>query len=180
MNDVVFFFGGWQPVARILVVGTLAYAAMVILLRASRKRTLSQMNAFDFIITVALGASFGRILTAKSVALLEAVAAFSLLIFLQFVVSWLQVRSSGFSRLVTDSPTLLSYRGRILHEALARERITEGELRTALRQQGLGSLEQAEAVVLEPNGKFAVVKRDSAGDGAALASLVTERGDRGA
>lgn len=172
MSEVVFFFGGWEPIARILVVGTLAYAAMVVLLRSSNKRTLSQMNAFDFIITVALGACFGRILTAKSVALAEAITAFALLVFLQFVVSHLQVRSPRFSRLLTDSPTLLLYRGRVLGDALKRQRITEGELKTALRQKGVGSFDDAEAVVLEPNGNFAVVKRSNAGDGSTLEPLV--------
>jgi uncharacterized membrane protein YcaP (DUF421 family) len=172
MNEVVFFFGGWEPIARIIVVGTLAYGAMIILLRSSNKRTLSQMNAFDFIITVALGACFGRILTAKSVALAEAIAAFALLIFLQFVVSHLQVRSAKFGRLLTDTPTLLLYKGCVLDDALKRQRITKGELGTALRQNGMGSLDQAEAVVLEPNGNFAVVKRADAGDGSTLMSLV--------
>lgn len=64
MNDVSFLFGGWAPVLRVLVVGTLGYLALVAMLRWSTKRTLVQMSAFDFIITVALGASFGRILTA--------------------------------------------------------------------------------------------------------------------
>ena len=48
------FFDNWETVARIAINTTLAYAAMVILLRISGKRTLSKMNAFDFIVTVAL------------------------------------------------------------------------------------------------------------------------------
>lgn len=175
MNDVIFFFGGWEPIARVLVVGTLAYFAMVLLLRSSKKRTLAQLNAFDFIITVALGASFGRILTAQGVALAEAVAAFALLIFLQFVMSHFQISSPLFKRLVTDPPTLLLYRGRILHDALRRQRITEGELQTALREKGVGSFEEAEAVVLESNGNFAVVKRGQAGDGSALRGVVEDQ-----
>ncbi len=84
MSDATFFFGGRAPVLRILVVGTFAYGSLITLQRISGKRTLSQMNAFDFLITVALGASFGRILTARNVALAEAVTAFALLMALQF------------------------------------------------------------------------------------------------
>lgn len=168
MSDVTFFFGGWAPIARIMVVGTLAYAALVLLLRVSGKRTLAQMNAFDFLITVALGASFGRVLTARSVALAEAVTAFSLLVLLQYAVAWLRVRSRRFAHLVTSPPTLLYFNGRILHDALKRERLTAAELNAAVRQQGLGSLDEAEAVVLESFGKFAVIKVDKAGDRSAL------------
>jgi uncharacterized membrane protein YcaP (DUF421 family) len=171
MDRVTFFFGGWEPVARILVVGTLAYVALVLLLRASGKRTLAQMNAFDFVITVAVGASFGRLLTARSVALVEAVAAFVLLVSLQSAMAWLQVRFPGFARAVTTPPSLLFFRGRILRDALRRERISEAELEAVVREHGVGSFDEVEAIVLESDGRFAVVKAKQAGDGSALRSI---------
>lgn len=171
MDRVTFFFGGWEPIARILVVGGLAYVSLVFLLRVTGKRTLARMNAFDFIITVALGASFGRILTARSVALVEAIAAFSLLIFLQYAVTWLQVRSPRFAGTITAPPSLLYFRGRFLRDAMRRERVTEAELKTAIRQHGAGSFDEVEAVVLESDGRFAVVKTGKAGDASALEGL---------
>ena len=47
------FFDGWQSLLRTLVIGVLAYAALVGILRISGNRTLSKLNAFDFIVTVA-------------------------------------------------------------------------------------------------------------------------------
>lgn len=163
-----FFFDGWEPVARILVVGTLGYTALVLLLRVSGKRTLAQMNSVDFVITVAIGASFGRILTAREVSVLEAVAAFVLLITLQHVVATLQLHSRRFNRLVTAEPTLLLHRGEVLHHALRRARITEKELGGAVRKHGLGSLQETEAVVSESDGTLSVVAPDRAGDGGVL------------
>lgn len=171
MDNVTFFFGGWEPVARILVVGGFAYVALVLLLRVTGKRTLAQMNAFDFIVTVAIGASFGRVLTARNVALVEAVTAFALLIFLQYLITWLQVRSSRVAHIITAPPTLLYFRRRLLHDAMRRERVTEGELRTAIREHGAGSFEEVEAVVLESDGRFAVIKSGKAGDQGALEGL---------
>ncbi len=49
------FFDSWYDLLRILVVGVLAYAGLVLLLRTTGKRTLSKMNAFDLVVTVALG-----------------------------------------------------------------------------------------------------------------------------
>ena len=175
MDNVTFFFGGWEPVARILVVGGLAYVSLIVLLRVSGKRTLVQMNAFDFLITVALGASFGRSLTARSVALVEAITAFALLVFLQYVMARLQARSARFAHAVTSPPTLLYYRGRVLHDALRRERLTEAELTRVIREHGAGSFNEVEAVVLESDGSFAVVKSSNAGDRSALEDL--ERAD---
>jgi uncharacterized membrane protein YcaP (DUF421 family) len=172
MSPVSFFFAGWEPILRIVVVGGLAYIALVVLLRSSGKRTLSQLNSFDFVITVALGATFGRILTAKSVALAEALTAFALLIALQFAVSWLNARSRSFSSLITASPTLLYYRGEVLAGALKSQRLTEDELLAAARKQGLGSLQDAEAVVMEADGRLVIVKSDSTGDASGLRPVI--------
>ena len=48
------FFSGWDGLLRTLVVGVLAYVVLVGFLRLSGKRTLSKMNAFDLVVTVAL------------------------------------------------------------------------------------------------------------------------------
>ena len=56
----MFFFESWHGIFRVIVTGICAYVPLIVLLRISGKRTLSQMNAFDLIITVALGSTFPR------------------------------------------------------------------------------------------------------------------------
>lgn len=158
MTEVTVFFDGWGPFVRILVVGVGMYAALVILLRVSGSRTLSSMNAFDFIVTVAIGAVFGRALTAKDVALTEAMFAFALLVSLQYVVSWLKARSSGFQLAVTNPPRLLYFRDEFLQGPMVRQRVTADELRAAVRKKGFGSMDDVEAVVLESSGEFSIVR----------------------
>lgn len=151
------FFGGWRPIFRILVVGVSMYVSLVVFLRLSGSRTLSTMNAFDFIVTVAIGSAFGRALTAKGVSLAEAVAAFALLVSLQYVVTRLQVRWPVVSRVVTNPPRLVYFRGEFLSSVMRSERVTESEVRTAARKKGHGSLAEVEAIVLESSGEFSVV-----------------------
>lgn len=55
------FFDCWLPLLRTAAVGILAYAALVLSPRVSGKRTLSRMNAFDLIVTVALGLTLASI-----------------------------------------------------------------------------------------------------------------------
>ena len=162
MDQIGFFFSGWEPLFRIVTVGTLAYIALVALLRVGHKRCLAQLNTFDFVIVVALGASFGRILTARQVSLAEAVTAFALLLFLQYVISRLQMRSKWFSHAVTAPPSLLYYQGRFLKDEMKRERMTKNELYTVALRNGVGSLDEVDAIVLEANGKFGVVKKQKA------------------
>ncbi len=152
------FFQGRAGLLRTLVVGVLAYSALVLVLRVSGKRTLSKMNAFDFVVTVALGSTLATVLLSKDVALAEGVAAFALLVGMQFVITWASVRSKGVSRLVKSEPKMLLYRGEFLRGAMRRERVTEEEVLAAVRSRGVAAIGEVEAVVLETDGSFSVVQ----------------------
>jgi uncharacterized membrane protein YcaP (DUF421 family) len=162
------FFDGWTGLWRVLVVGTLAYAALIFLLRISGKRTLSKMNAFDLIVTVALGSTLANVLLSKEVALVEGVAGFFLLIGLQYGITWASVRFPRVESWVKAEPSLLHFRGRCLREAMRQQRVTEDELRAAVRERGIGSLEEVGAVVLETDGSLTVLKQAEGGEGSAL------------
>jgi uncharacterized membrane protein YcaP (DUF421 family) len=157
-------FDSWAGIGRVAVVGVLAYAALVVMLRVSGNRTLSKMNAFDLIVTVALGSTLATVLLTEEVALAEGVAALALLILLQFLVTSLSVRSGFVSRVVKAEPSLVAHRGRLLPDQLRRARVVEDEVLAAVREQGHPSLDGVAAVVLETDGTFSVI--GSAGDGA--------------
>ncbi|MDO8408619.1 MAG: DUF421 domain-containing protein [Phenylobacterium sp.] len=155
--DADALFTGWDPIIRILVVGAAAYLALVIVLRASGKRTLSKLNAFDLVVTVAIGSTFSSILTSKDLALAEGVAALALLVGLQYAVTFLSVRIKGIDRLVKSEPTLLLKDGEPLPGALRQQRVTEEELRAAIRTSGGAELSDAAFVVLESDGSLSAV-----------------------
>ena len=162
------FFSGWDSLLRTLVVGVLAYVTLVVFLRISGKRTLSKMNAFDLVVTVALGSTLATVLLAKDVALAEGALAFALLIGLQFAVTWSSVRVRWVRRLATGEPLMLLYCGEFLPAALRQARVTEDEVRAAVRSASLDSLDKVHAVVLETDGSFSVVRPGGGGDRSSL------------
>jgi len=157
------FFTSWASIIRTLIIGLAAYVGLILLLRLSGKRTLTKMNAFDLVVTVALGSTLATVLLTKSVALADGLTAFALLIFLQFSITWLSVRSKIVSRLVKAEPRLLVYQGKFLPDALRAERLTEGEILAELRAKGLASVTDAAAVVLETGGDLSVLQQTSSG-----------------
>lgn len=169
------FFNDWAGLGRILLVGVLAYAALVLLLRISGKRTLSKMNAFDLIVTVALGSTLATVLLSKDVALAEGVLAFVVLVSLQYLLAWISSRSGKlakrFQDLVKSEPALLLYRGRFLESALRQERVAQVEVLAALRNEGIADIQEAEAVVLETDGTFSVIKRADAETAGSLGNV---------
>ncbi|MDQ3221164.1 MAG: DUF421 domain-containing protein [Acidobacteriota bacterium] len=165
------FFDSWFGIIRILVVGVLAYIALVVCLRVSGKRTLSKWNSFDFIVTIALGSTLATIIVSKDVVLIEGLIAFALMVGLQFVITWLSVRFDSIKNIVKAEPTLLLNKGEFLPEAMHRQRVTESEIRAAIRSEGLAAIEDAEAVVLETDGTFSVVKKSANGSRTALTDV---------
>ncbi len=151
------FFDSWESIIRMIIITILAYASLIIMLRVSGKRTLSKMNAFDFIVTIALGSTLATVILSKNVALLDGLLAFFLLIFLQYSITWLSVRYKKVKQVITSDPTLLVYKGEVLHGTLKKERITLEEIYVAARQQGLLKLDDIHAVVLETTGSLNII-----------------------
>jgi uncharacterized membrane protein YcaP (DUF421 family) len=168
VDDVQFWWDGWEPMARIALVATLGYATLIALLRVSGQRTLAKMTPFDFVITVTLGSAFGRVLTATEVSVAEMVLTFGALVALQWVVAVARERWHGVKLLVDVPPALLWADGQPNQRALRRHRLTERDLLSAAREKGLGSLDQAAVVVLQSDGTFAIVGHQKVGDGAAI------------
>ncbi|MFN4062409.1 MAG: DUF421 domain-containing protein [Paracoccus hibiscisoli] len=152
-------FDSWPSLIRIPLVGLLAYAALILMLRVSGKRTLSKMNAFDLIVTVALGSTLSTVLLDDGIPLAEGVAALALLICLQYVITWASVRSPRFQGLIKAEPTLLVHRGRYLPDAMRRQRVTQDEVQAALRQSGQSDIDAVLWVMLETDGSMTVVPR---------------------
>ena len=154
-------FESWANLVRVLVVGTLAYAGLIAMLRVSGNRTLSKMNAFDFVVTVALGSTLATALLSRDVPLAEGLLAFALLIGLQFAVTWLSVRFPRIHGIVTSEPVLLVYQGRFLQAQLRQSRVTDHDVRAAIRQAGIADPATVAAVVLESDGSMSIVSGES-------------------
>lgn len=155
------FFNEWSSLFRILVIGLLAYITLVLFLRVSGNRTLSKMNAFDLIVTVALGSTLATVLLSKDVALADGAVAMGLLISLQFIITWTSVRFSWVRRLVTGEPLMLLYQGEYLPHSLRKARVTKAEVLSAIRGSGVSDVAAVQAVVLETDGSLSVVKREA-------------------
>ncbi|MBT2755299.1 DUF421 domain-containing protein [Mesobacillus foraminis] len=152
------FFLSWDSIERLLIVGVLAYIGLVFLLRISGKRTLSKLNAFDLVITVSIGSTLATILLNKKISLPEGILAFFILIGLQYVITLCSVKSKKFSKLIKSEPVILYEQGNFIDHALKAERVLKEEILQAARSNGLSTMKQVKAVVLETDGSLSLIK----------------------
>lgn len=153
------FFNGWEAMLRTAVLAVCAYVGMLLMVRVAGQRTLAKMNAFDFIVTIALGSTLASVITSRNIALAQGLLAFLLLVGMQYLLSFATSRRRDVERAVNGEPVLLFLRGRFLEQAMNSSRINREDIKAGLRQQGVGSLTDVEAVVLETNGRLSVVKK---------------------
>lgn len=155
MQDL--FFNNWEGMIRIVIQTILAYFSMVIFLRITGKRTLSKMNAFDFVVTVAMGSTLATVALSKKLPIAEGALAIFILIGLQYAIAWLSVRSKTIKNLITSRPKLIVYKGEVVNNALKKERISKEDLNLALRKSGQSQLEDVDAIILETTGDITVM-----------------------
>jgi uncharacterized membrane protein YcaP (DUF421 family) len=161
-------FDGWAEMGRVCAVGAAAYLVLLVELRTAGKRTLAKLNAFDLVVTVALGSALATIALSQDVSLAEGAAAITLLVAAQWTVAWLSVHTPLARRTVRADATVVFEHGRFDDTALVQTRLLRSEIEQAIRAGGCGDLEMVAAVVLETDGSLSVVPVEHFGSGSAL------------
>lgn len=133
------------------------YLALLTLVRVLGSRTLANLSTFDFACVIAVGAVVGRTAVLGHPNLLTGLVALVTLFALQGLFGWARGRERG-GRLVNPKPVVVVRDGAVDAAAMRRARLTEDELRFAVRRAGLPGLAAVGLVVLEQNGTLSVVR----------------------
>jgi len=165
------YFHDFAGLFHVFFSGIFAYAILVVFLRVSGKRTLSKMNSFDFVVTIALGSTLAATIVNTSIPLLEGMVAMGVLVGMQYLVTLACIRDKNVKRVVTGEPSLLFYQGDFLSDRLQETRVMKDEVLSEMRSAGCENPEEVYAVVLETDGALSVVKRGVAGEASTLESM---------
>ncbi|TYS17606.1 DUF421 domain-containing protein [Rossellomorea vietnamensis] len=158
------FFSGFDIIERTIIIAIFSYISLVILLRISGKRTLSKLNAFDLVITVAMGSTLSSILLDKNITWAQGTTAFFMLIALQYVIAKLAVHIDWFNKIIKSHPQVLYQDGGFREGAMKKERVPKKAIFQAARSQGIGSMKKIDTVVLESDGSISIIKKSDKED----------------
>ncbi|MFC7678900.1 DUF421 domain-containing protein [Paenibacillus sp. GCM10028914] len=151
------FFNTWSDLFRIIIIGIISYISLILMVRLSGKRTLSQMNAYDFTVSVALGSILSTVILNKQISLSEGLTALALLIGMQFLLAKLSLHRPWFRGMLTADPQLLYYKGVYINSAMKKTRINKEDIYQTARNQGFETMDEVSSVVLESNGKLSII-----------------------
>lgn len=149
----------WSTAGFVALGTALIYISMVVGIRIAGRRTVSQMSAFDFVITVALGSLLATTAVSKDVSFLQGLVALVTLLVLQTLVAFLRQRFGWFRHLADFRPKLLRDGGPTrLSQAPTGAQLTHEELRSKLRQKGVFDYDDPVVVILEADGSISVIR----------------------
>ncbi len=157
------FFRDWKSIGHVAITTIIAFVILFFFVRISGKRTLAKLNAFDFVVTVALGSTLSYMMLAI-VPIIEGAIVLFLIIALQYIFAWTARSSKKIEKLINAVPTLIFYDGEFIEHAMSKEAVTKGEIFSMIRNSGIDQIDDVKAVVMELNGVITVVRK-SKGNG---------------
>ncbi|WP_201596681.1 DUF421 domain-containing protein [Psychrobacter vallis] len=158
------FFDSIDKLGRIVLTTVMVYVLIVLVTKASGKRSTSQLNNFDWIVTVMIGSLGASTILLKAIPFIEGVSAILTLYLLQFLVTKYASISPQFSSFILSEPRIVFYQGQFLPDAMRAERLTRQEIECAMRSDGINSFDDVEAIVFESDAKLTIIPKPSSTD----------------
>jgi uncharacterized membrane protein YcaP (DUF421 family) len=144
-----------ETVIRVVII----YVVIIAGLRVLGKREFGQLSPAELVTLLIVPEIVSPALVRDDPSLTNAIIGTTTLFSLVFVVSLLMHHIRPLEKVVSSSPTLLVRDGQFLAENMNKERISPEEIYTEMRKVGLYELAQVRWVVLESDGKMAVIPR---------------------
>jgi uncharacterized membrane protein YcaP (DUF421 family) len=138
----------------------IVYVALIVLLRVFGKRELAQMNPFDLVVLLMLSNTVQNAIIGDDNSISGGLVGALALLTANYCVVRFVFKHRRLDQLLAGDPTLLMEHGKILHRNLARELMTESDLRTATLKQGFKSLDDIDICILEPGGFFCITPKE--------------------
>lgn len=155
------FFDNIDKLVRIVITVVMVYVLIVLVTKISGKRSTSQLNNFDWIVTVMIGSLGASIILLEEIPFVEGGSAIVVLYVLQFLVTKYASISPPFSSVILSEPRIVFYQGQYLSEAMRAERLTQQELESAMRAEGIRNLNEIEAIVFESDATLTIITKNA-------------------
>ncbi|MGL4737117.1 MAG: DUF421 domain-containing protein [Cellulosilyticaceae bacterium] len=140
-----------------LIKPVILFIVAVCLIRLTGRRSLSQMTIAQTVLIISIGAIIVEPFADKDIKKTVATASIFVILLLTFEV--LSFYSKTFKRWVVGEAIVIIEKGEFVTKNLRRLRLTENEVLSRIRQEGIPKLEYIELGTLEPNGEFGFILR---------------------
>lgn len=144
-------------IIRTFIVGIIAFLVGRYIL----KRTINQLTAYDFVLAWILGALTVAPLLDGEVSFTYIIVPLLTLFFWHYIFSFISLKNRKLSLFFNGKSIILIDDGKIIRKNLKKHFINIDLLMSELRLKNIFDISEVKYVVLEPNGHFSIIKKES-------------------
>jgi len=161
--DLAELFALETPLLEIFIRGTAIYLGLFLILRLVLKRQAGGMSITDLLVIVLVADAAQNGMAGEYKTITDGLVLVAVIIFWSFALDWLGYRFPPLNRLVHPPPLPLIKDGVLQRRSMRQELITEDELMTQLREQGVADIASVKLACMEGDGRISVVPKEESG-----------------
>lgn len=146
-----------ESIPEIIIRGTIMYLGMYFILRIFRRQA-GTIGIADLLVIVVIADAAQNGMAGDSKSITEALLLITTIVLWDFFLDWLGFKFTFAGRFLTPNPLLLVKDGKMIRKNLEKEFISDEELMSQLRQQGVEDISLVRECYLETNGHFSVLR----------------------
>ncbi len=135
------------------------YILIIVCMRLTGKRQVGQLELSELVTAFMLSELASIPIADSGIPLSHGIIPILTLISLEIIFSFFCIKFPAFRRLLDGTPSTLMKKGKIDRKALLDCRISITEILSAVRSNGIGSLDEVEYIFLEPSGTISVIQK---------------------
>lgn len=134
------------------------YILILIIFRLMGKREVGELSLMDLVIFVLIAEVASYAIDDPKRNLFESILPMLLLLAIQFVTSYMSLKSKKIRDLIDGDPSVIIRNGEIIESEMRKIRYNLDDLFQQLREQQIGSIQDVSYAFLEPSGNLSVFK----------------------
>jgi len=154
-------------ILELFIRGSIVYLLLFFVLRFIPTRQLGMLGITDLLVVVLFAEAAQNAMATTYTSITEGVALVGTVICWSYIINWLGYKYPLLQKFLNPPPLLLVKNGRLIERNLAKELITEEEIMSQLRQQGVELLKDVKIAYMEADGGISVIPHTSKKDAVA-------------
>lgn len=134
------------------------YLVLMILFKIAGRRSLADLNTFDFVLLLIIGEATQQALLGDDFSITNSVLIIATLIAIDVGFSQVKQRSKRLALLLDGGPTVIVENGKPLLRRMKKARVTEADIMEAARSnQGIADMSDIRYAIIERNGTISII-----------------------
>lgn len=141
----------------IIISSASVYIFIVLAIRLFGKKELAQLSVIDLVFILLISNSVQNAMVGTNSTLTGGLIAATTLFVVNYLLKKILLRSRRLNQIIQGNPLMLVYNGQIIKPHLDQSQISLEELEAAVREHGVGTIQEVNLAILEVDGNISVL-----------------------